>query len=202
MKYSDLDLRQIEKVVKKLGLMNGVNKFLRGELIVPEPARRLPEENGVIYFFVNSDGTTGEQWIDRLEKKNFRVGDYAKGILRSNSFEPTSGITTYEIAVLKDEMFSDNDRITKNIRKHAKNYKLTTPNAEVACLIREKFSDKELEAMGLHCIVTMHEPIKDFGGHPRILIASRDGSGSWLNASSVSPDNGWGRSMGFAFIVS
>lgn len=201
MKYGDLNLGQIEAVVNKLGGMDGVNKFLRGEFIVSEPARRWSEENGVIYFPVNSDGITGEEWITRLEGKSFRVGDYAKSVLRSKDFKPTNGII-YEIAVLKGELFSDSDRITKAIRKEAKNRKFSTPNAEVACLIREKFSDKELEAMGLYWIVAMHEPIKDSGGDPRLLGAYRDGNGSWLSTVCDGPGGKWDRCHGFAFVVS
>jgi len=199
MKYGELSLGQIEAVVNKLGGMEGMSKFLRGELIVSEPTKSWREENGVICFSVTSDGTTGEQWIARLESKGFRVSDYAKSVLRSADFKPTSGIT-YEIAVLKGEIFSDNERITKNIRKDAKNRKLTTPNAEVACLIREKFSDKELEAMGLYWIVAMHEPIKDSDGDPRLLRVDRDVCGSWLAAYCDYPDSEWFRGNGFAFV--
>jgi len=157
------------------------------------------EKDGVVYFSVTSDGVTGEEWITRLESKGFRAGDYVKNVLRSKGFKPTAGIT-YEVAVLKGELFSDSERITKNIRKDAKNRKFTTPNAEVACLIREKFSDKELEAVGLYWIVVMHEPIKDSGGDPRLLGASRRGDGSWLGAYCGSPGDKWSRSDGFAFV--
>ncbi len=201
MKYGDLNLGQIEAVVNKLGGMDGMNKFLRGELIVSEPTRSWREEKGVIYFSVTSDGTTGEEWIARLESKGFLVGDYAKSVLRSKSFKPTTGIT-YEIAVLKGEFFSDSDRITKTIRKEAKNRKFSTPSAEVACLIREKFSDKELEAMRLYWIVAMHEPIKDSDGGPLLLCALRNGYGSWFYARYGYPGSGWNRSDGFAFVVS
>ncbi len=166
-----------------------------------EPARNWREENGVIYFSVTSDGTTGEQWITRLESKIFRVSAYAKSILRSKSFKPTSGVTT-EIAVLKGEIFSGNDRIIKNIRREAKNRKFITPNAEVACLIREKFSDKELKAMGLYWIVAMHEPIKDSSGDPMLLSAYYNMGGSWLSSGYGSPDGRWSLSSGFAFVVS
>jgi len=201
MKYGELNLGQIEAVVNKLGGMDGVNKFLRGELIVSESVRRWREENGIIYFSVISDGTTGEGWIARLESNSFRVVEYAKSVLRSKDFKPTNGII-YEIAVLKGELFSDNERITKNIRKDAKNRKFTTPNAEIACLIREKFSDKELEAMGLYWVVAMHEPIEDSDGGPELLSASRVGVGSWLYTYYGGPDGKWSRDGGFAFVVS
>lgn len=201
MKYGDLNLGQIEAVVNKLGGMDGVNKFLRGELIVSELTRSWREENGVIYFSVTSDGTTGEEWIVRLESKGFRVGDYVKRVLRSKDFKPTNGII-YEIAVLKSELFSDSNRITKTIRKEAKNRKLSTPNAEVACLIREKFTDKELKAMGLYWIVAMHKPIKDSGGGPGLLGVPRESGGSWLGAAYGGPGGEWRRDRGFAFVVS
>ena len=168
---------------------------------VSEPVRSWREQGRVIYFSVTSDGATGEERIKRLESKGFRIGNYAKSVLRSDGFKPTNGVTT-EIAVLKGSFFIDSDRITKNIRAEADRRKLTKPNAEVACLIREKFTDKEIEAMGLWWIVTMHEPIKDSGGDSGLLCASRGGDGRWLGAHYDFPDDGWSRGGGFAFAVS
>lgn len=166
-----------------------------------QPARKWREEDGVIYFSVTSDGTTGEDWITRLESKGFRVGNHAKQVLRSPDFKPTSGVTT-EVAVLKGMLFENNDRITKKIRAEADKRKLTKPNAELACLIREKFTDKEIEVMGLWYIVAMHEPINDSGGGPGLLCANRDGGGRWLDAYGDRPDGRWRRDLGFAFAVS
>ena len=190
----------MEAVINKLGGEEGVDRFLRDELIISEMVKKWREENGVIYFSVTSDGTTGSEWIKRLEKKGFRVGDYAKSVLKSDDFKPTNGVTT-EIAVLKGELFSDEDRITKNVRAEADKRKLAKPNAEVACLIREKFSDKEIEAMGLWYIVTMHKPIKDSDGDPGLLDADRDGDGGWLGTYYDEPGGRWLRGDGFAFAV-
>jgi len=164
------------------------------------PIPKWTEKHDIISFSVTSDGTTGEEWITRLEGKGFRIGDYAKSILCSKSFKPTTGIT-YEIAILKGKIFSDSKRVTKNIRKEAKNRMLSTPKTEVACLIREKFSDKEIEAMGLFWIVTMHESIEDPDGNPSLLLASRNGSGSWLGREYDDSDL-WHHGYGFAFVVS
>ena len=194
----------VNNIMKQTGV-DDPNEAIRlvnsGEWTLTGPVRTWTEKDNVIRFPVTSNGTTGKQWIARLEGKGFRVGDYAKSILRSRSFKPTSGIT-YEIAVLKGEFFSDSDRITKTIRKEAKNRKFSTPNAEVACLIREKFSDKELEAMGLYWIVVMHEPVKDSDGDPGLLGAGRDDDGSWLSTDYGNPAYKWVRSDGFAFVVS
>ncbi|MCX6764027.1 MAG: hypothetical protein NTZ97_04870, partial [Candidatus Moranbacteria bacterium] len=157
---------------------------------------------GVIYFTLPpTDGTTGSQWIERLEKKGFRIGNYAKSILRSSDFKPTSGVRN-EIAVLKGMLFNDDDRITKKIRAEADRRKLTKPNAEAACLIREMFTDEELEARGLWWIVAMHEPINDSDGAPSLLDARRGVAGPWLGAWGGRPDGGWARGDGFAFVVS
>ena len=200
MKYNEMTWGQMEEVVNKLGGYEAALKFLHGELTVSEPTRRWREQDGVIYFSVTSDGTTGPQWIERLENKGFRVGDYAKSVLRSDDFKPTSGVTT-EIAVLKGKLFEDNDRITKKIRAEADKRKLEKPNAEVACLIRENFSDKEIEAMDLWWIVAMHEPIKDSAGGPSLLCARRGDFGRWLRAYCGGPDVRWDRDDGFAFAV-
>ena len=204
---SGIETGKLNAMVKNIMTQTGITEpeeavrmMNSGELQISVIKSKWTEKDGVIRFSVTSDGTTGEQWIARLESKGFRVSDYAKSVLRSKSFKPTSGVT-YEIAVLKGEIFSDNERITKNIRKEAKNRKFSTPNAEVVCLIREKFSDKELEAMGLYWIVVMHEPIKDSDGGPRLLGANRNSDVSWLNTSYDNPGDKWDRGDGFVFVV-
>lgn len=199
--YTAGQFNAIVKLLRSQGGKEGVEKFLRGELTISQPEKEWREENGVIYFSVTSDGTTGAEWIARLEKKGFRVGDYAKQVLLSKDFKPTTGVTT-EVAVLKGILFEDNQRITKNIRKNAEDRKLETPNAEIACLIREKFTDEDIEAMGLIWIVAMHKPIKDSDGDPRLLGAVRGDDGRWLSAYYGRPGGRWNRGSGFAFAVS
>jgi hypothetical protein len=194
----------VNNIMKQTGV-DDPNEAIRminaGEVQISVIKPEWIEKDSVIRFSVTSDGTTGEEWIARLESKGFRVGDCAKSVLRSKSFKPSSGVT-YEIAVFKGELFSDNERITKNIRKEAKIRKLSIPNAEAACLIREKFSDKELKVMGLHWIVVMHKPFKDSGGEPLLLSAGHYGAhDSWLDALYGGPDGRWDRGDGFAFLA-
>ena len=164
----------------------------------PTPGWR--EENGVIYLTVTLDKPTfGDEWILRTEEKGNRVGYYAKSVLRSESFNP-SVAGTYEIVILKGSTFIDRCRVTKNIRDRAKKMNLQTPMAYIACLIRETFSDKEIEAMGLWWIVTMHEPIVS-GGDPRLLTADRGDGGRWLRACLGYPGSRWNREFGFAFLA-
>ena len=192
---------QLNAIVKKLGGHEMALRFLRDELSVSEPTRSWREKDGVIYFSVTSDGTTGEEWIKRLERKGFRVGDYAKGILFLRDFKPTNGVTT-EVVVLKGMLFKDDDRIMKKIHAEANKRKFKKPNAEVACLIREAFTDEEIKAMGLTWIVAMHQPITDSDGDPGILAAHCNSNGRWLVAYFNYLDDRWSRDAGFAFAVS
>ncbi|MBU0625489.1 hypothetical protein KKF05_04060 [Patescibacteria group bacterium] len=189
---------QLNSVVEKLGGYEGALKFLRGELVVSAPVRDWREQDGVIHFTVTSDGTTGEEWIARLEGKGFCVSEYAKSVLRSSDFKPMNGLTT-RIAVLPGALFTDDDRVTRKIWVDAERRGFTKPNPEVACLIREKFSDDDLAVMGLFWLVTMHEPIEDFVGDSDLLFANRDGH--LLGAYYGRLDGWWFRNVGFAFVA-
>ena len=187
---------QLNAIVKKLGGHEAALAFLRGELTVSGPVRKWQEKDGVITFTVTSDGTTGPQWIKRLKKGGFRVSDYAEQLL--NKMSTTDGVTT-DVSVLTGELFSDDDRTTSKIRAEAESRGLIEPNPEIACLIREKFTDKELEEMGIWAMVAMHEPINDAGGGPDLLDADRSGGGRWLAACYDEPDRRWHRDYSFAF---
>ena len=176
-----------------------VRRVNSGEWIVSQPARRWRvDSEGIIYFSVTSNGWTGEEWIAYFEKKGIKLSKWTKDVLLSADFKSTSGVTT-EIAVLPGSLFNDSGRITSKIRAEAGKRKLTKPNAEVGCLIRDMFTDKEIEAMGLVWIVAMHEPIKDSDGDLSLLLASRYDDGSWLGASYDNPDFKWYRGSGCAF---
>jgi len=199
-KYPEITFGRVEAVWNKLGGEDGVDRFLRGDLVVSEPTCRFREKDGVIYLAVTSNGMTGPQWIEHLEGKGFRVSDYAKQPLRSKDFRPTTGMT-YEIAILKGLLFEENDRVTSKIRAKAESLNLTKPNAEVVCLIRENFSDEEIKAMGLTRIIVMHEPIKDADGYPNLFGAYRLDDGRRLYADYDYPDRRWRDDGGFAFSV-
>jgi len=181
--------------------LKGVKAILNGQAEIFYLVKKYREENGVIYFKVISDGTTGQQWIERLENKVFKLSKWAKELLLSKDFKPTTGIV-YTIAVLKGDLFTDSNRITKKIRSEAVKRKLVAPNPEVACLIREMFSDAEIKAMGLTWIVTMHKPIKDSAGDLRLLNTPRNDDGSWLSTDCGTSDHSWSSDSGFAFEVS
>lgn len=162
------------------------------------------EKDGAIRFSVTSDGMTGEGWTERSMSEGNMVGDYATRVLCSKGFVPTNGVT-YEVAVLSGSLlqWSDGARSTVNIRAEAKKRKLGALNVEVACLICDTFSSKELEAMGFRWVIVMHKSINVDGG-PRLLgVYSSDvysgGACRWLDAFGDDPLRRWSRDRGFAF---
>lgn len=181
--------------------LEAIKSVINGQASIFFPEKKWFEVDGMIYIKVISDGTTGAQWIERLEKKGFKLSKWAKDLLLSKDFNPTTGIV-YTIAVLKGGLFTDSNRVAKKIRSEAAKRKLVTPNPEVACLIREMFSDDEIKVMGLQWIVTFHKPIKDSVGDLDLLYAGRRDDGSWLSTNFDGSDSGWRSSNGFAFELS
>lgn len=198
--YTTGQLNAMVKLLRQQAGRDAVERFLRGEITVSRPPRSWQENDGIITFSVTSDGTTGEHWIGRLGGNGFRLSSYAKSVLRSPKFQPTAGITT-QVAVLKGMLFNDNGRTTDSVRTEATRRTLMVPNAEVACLVREKFTDEEVKEMSLIWLVTMHEPIDDSGLRPDLLCADRDDDGPLLNAFCGRLGRSWPRGSGFVFAV-
>ncbi|MEK7552092.1 MAG: hypothetical protein AAB534_01620 [Patescibacteria group bacterium] len=158
------------------------------------------EENGVIYFSVTSDGTTGEGWMKWFDENFYPLSDEARTLLRSPFFVATSGVTT-EIAVLKVGFIPVVERTTLAIRIRASQRDLRVPNAEVVCLIRRMFTNDQIREMGLYWIVALHNPLH-CGNEPFFLVARWHSTQPWLVAYCVKPTDVWDQDGGVAFAVS
>lgn len=160
------------------------------------------EEDGIIYFTVTSDGTTGAQWIDRLKDAGHIVEPrHAGTILLSKDFIPTTGVTT-EIAVFKGRPWGSDTQKAVDFDAIAEKQKWTKPNAEVACLIREMFTNKNLEQMGIWWIVVRHKPIIALGDSWFLAADRGDGNHYGLTACRSFPSTRGDRTGGCAFVCS
>lgn len=191
----------VKNIMKQTGV-DDPNEAIRlvnsGEWTLSGPPQFFTEKDGVIYFFVTSDGTSGEEWITRLKRRHRYISSDVKEILHSKEFKPTSGIT-YRVAVLRSELFSDGKYKFKKILREAKKRKFSMPSAEIACLIEEKLDQIAMIKNHLHWIVTMHNT-KRFFNHVALLTISLTPSGQsfGINNSLVE----WNMPGGFAFVHS
>ncbi len=174
------------------------------ETIMGHPTNSWYEEDGIVYFRITCDGTKGVDWMPRLEKGGFRLGDLAKQMLRSRDFKSTQQGTTIDVAVLRSGLFADRDRDTETICAYADTCRmpdrrtLIRSNVDLACLIREQFTDEELEAMGLQFILVMHKSVSG----ESLFCVDRDDGGRRLYAYYDRSFIRWGRDGGFAFALS
>lgn len=174
--------------------------------VVSEPAMRWREDviDGVPVIRLTTTldkPTSGDKWISRTKKKFNQIGVYAeRRVLRSKDFK-SSAKGVYEIVILKGLFFESCDRITHKILAKAKTMNLQTPNTDIACLIREQFTDKEIEDMGFDWIVVMHKPIEGCDGYWNLLGVSRCGLGGLLDITGGHSSNEWPHRYGFAFLA-
>jgi hypothetical protein len=203
----DVEPNRLRALVKNIMRQTGktdpdeaVRAVNSGEWILINPMRRSRESNGVIYFSVTSDGTTGPDWITRLEQEDSCLSDFTKSLLRSNDFKPTNGVTT-KIAVLKGILFDDEKRTIRNIFAEADKRKLTKPSAEVACLICEFFLGEEPEVQDFFYLSVMHKSINGFDGKSGYLGVDYHNVDPELYAEDYDLDSQRGWDEGFAFAV-
>ncbi len=205
-KYGHRTHNWFEAVVNKLGGEEEAERFLRGDLVAAEKWRMVFSEkwqsnSDGVHFPLVSDGTTGPEWIKRLENKGYSVDGYAKKLLKLPEFKPTNNMTA-EIIVIRSEMFTGAERTTENIRAFAKANNYITPNPEVACLMRERFTDEEMRVMGCPTIAVMHDFVDDPHMSTKFLyLDSRNGhvkfGDAWFWPGSV-----WSDNTSFAFVAS
>jgi hypothetical protein len=175
-------------------------KFSTSNLVNLAP--RYPEEDGVICFEVITSGCTGPEWETRFDRNGYNLSRWSREILNHTDFVALPAGQVIEVTVLKGDLFNDTDRNTENIRNEASKRNLKKPNSELACLIREKFSNAELKEMGLSSIITMHEPIVDSDGGLILMAAHKLGDDLWLDAYDGNLSDMWYPGSGFAFVYS
>lgn len=122
------------------------------------------EHDGVVYFTVTSAGTDGESWLRVFEEDRVNVVDFARDVLmNTKGFVLTDGVT-YPVAILRPSALEGVPRVESTLKAEVKRRGLAIPPAEVACLMRNLFSDEELKSIfrTLNCttITVMHESIE------------------------------------------
>lgn len=155
-------------------------------------------------IILTATGLTGKEWIERIEKGEYKISTYAKDLLLSEDFNKNiskKGAEFNVCIVPQIELGLGKYVSTKEIKEYAEKKGWSVPTPEIACLVREAVSDKEMEDMGVWYIAALHEPIKDSDGDPRVLFAYRDDDGRRLGTFWGDPDDQWGTGGAFPFLV-
>lgn len=117
-----------------------------------------------ISFTVTGTGITGLQWLERLEKGNYEISEPAKKLLSHPGYDANHRLVTgreYTVTLVTGkEIRNKKNRNIPNLLSRVKEElsKTTTGiKAEFVFLIREKFTNDEMEAMNISYIAVVHE---------------------------------------------
>ena len=107
-----------------------------------------------------TDGTTGVQWVERLEGKGVRLAPHVVKLLNSQEFVPTTGVI-YEVALFRGN-FWENDfhRTVKNALIEGKLRGLDEINIEATCLSLENLFLNDM--LGCMWIIVMQKPFEGY----------------------------------------
>lgn len=169
------------------------------------PQMKWIERDGVLYFPVQRQYTdVNVPWIDRLQRQGHAVHDRARDVLRSPGFAQ-GRVGVERLVILRGTLVRDVDRKTGNLHRKAvrgdfagARMRIVAP--DVTCLVREKFTNEDLEVMGVRWLVFMHEPIKDSSRDLNLFSIYHSTSLGWqFFAYYTDPEFSWGEDTGFVF---
>lgn len=122
-----------------------------GEVYLSNIKTGWENNDGVISFSVISDKTSGPQWLKRLKNKGIYVDETARKMLLSKAFKPSDEVVTKVVIFrVPYAMFGEASPLPIAEEKG-----LVEPvnGMELACLIREKFTNKQFFLMGCSMLV-------------------------------------------------
>ncbi len=145
-----------------------------GEWIVSVTKKRWTiDEEGIIYIDLPvTMGITGPEW---LEKFSVYPSEETKHILESREFVVTTG-KTYKIAIIPGIFFSNEERTLSNVGREIKTrgwFHGNKISPEVACLLLEYLSLKDMSDLGLAFLEVLHYPMYNSYIPSLLLIETR-----------------------------
>ncbi len=176
MKYAKLDLGTIEAVINKLGGMEGVERFLRDELVV-----KMPERVWKTWMTVKLGTLKNVEEIRQaLKAGENNIGDWANDILGKPAFtvsETEQDVELVNISV--EELGFKQGACYADICKRASELGLDLCPAEVGPQLRLQYKD---QPKGTYVVVAMNAIIASDGDLIVFGVGSYDGSDQYLDA--------------------
>ncbi len=157
----------IEWKIKPKKLFHLFQNFKKSELLLLLDGSHIispskwREHNCVVYTSVISSGRSGAEWGQYFAaeeaKESYEV--YSDVLEESlSNFRPTNKIV-YELAIVRISALKKQERYPEKLKEIAHNLGWKEATIETGCLLREKFTDSELEVMGFSSLVIMHRPV-------------------------------------------
>jgi pterin-4a-carbinolamine dehydratase len=195
MKYPNITLGRIEAVWNKLGGEEGVDRFLRSEVIVTEPK---PADFQTWRALKLGTGLKTADDFRKALKKIGDIGDRADDILGKPAFTASDTESEVELVVRSVEELGFKDGATREqIYNRAKEIGLDLCPAEVGPQLRLQCKD---QPKGEWLLIAM-EPITDSDGNLRVFLVGRgDGGEQWLHGNGGGPGDFWVGSGRWVFL--
>lgn len=198
-KYSELNLGQIEAVVNKVGGMGGVQRLLADELVVVEKLSLQPIKTEPRDFALWKTVTLGlkkspKDYHKALEKDGYRIGDYAGQILDKTEASQTEVEVDLVVVTVGELGFNEGARRDK-IYARAIELGLQVCPAEVGPALRLVYKDQprgEWLRIGMEPI-TYSVDLNVFG-------VDDDRGGRWLDSIFAHPGRVWRADVQWVFV--
>ena len=195
MKYNELNLGQIEALVNKLGGMDGVQRFLSGELIVSTAVkvwktwRTLKLGTGL---------KIADDFRTALKKADCNIGEWGNNILGQPAFTVADMETEVELVIASGTDLGFKGSATRaDIYKRAQELGLDLCPNEVGPQLRLQYTD---QPNGEWLLIAM-EPITDSGGDLDVFRVERNDDGTqWLIGDFGGPVSVWDAGYRWVFL--
>jgi hypothetical protein len=194
MKYGELTLGQVEALVNKLGGMEGVQRFLSGELLVSATAKVWKTWKTIK---LGTGLQTADDFRKAVKSAGMKIGDWANDILGKPAFTATTSETEVELVVASVAELGFKDGATrKDIYIRAQEFGLDLCPPEVGPQLRLQYTD---QSKGEWLVIAM-EPITDSVGDLYLFYVELDDGERWLDANDGRPDVFWDGYDRFVFL--
>lgn len=194
MKYGELTLGQVEALVNKLGGMEGVQRFLSGELLVSATAKVWKTWKTIQ---LGTGLQTADDFRKAVKKAGMKIGDWANDILGKPAFTATESVTEVELVVASVAELGFKDGATrKDIYVRAQELGLDLCPAEVGPQLRLQYTDQP----NREWLIIAMEPITDSDGDLGLFDVEHGGDGCFLDANGGDPDGFWHGGSRFVFL--
>lgn len=193
MKYAKMDWGTMEAVINKLGGMEGVKRFLSGELVVSAPIRVWKTWKTVK---LGTGLKTADDFRKALKASGFKIGDWANDILGKPAFKAATKESELELVrVTVGELGFKNGATRQEIYQRAQELGLKICPNEVGPQLRLQYKDQPNDEW----VIIAMEPITVSGGNLKLFGVWHGDDGQWLGSDCGNPDDVWSAVRQFVF---